>query len=193
VSPLALPPDDLSGFPRHVVERGQRLYRVHRRELGPWWFSGDGSDRFDLSAPGRGTCYLAARPVGAFIEVFRVSTVIPEVEVVAKFLAELRAPRRAVVADWTVAEGRGFGVTGAIHSQPNNDRTRAWADAFAAAGFAGVRYRVSHDPSQKELGVALFGQEGAQDLPVAGTGAIPPEVLDEALTRFALRVAPTPD
>ena len=109
MSPLGLPPDDLSRFPAFGVDRRRSLYRIHRTDAGPWWFSGDGSGRFDLR-DGRGSCYLAVTPVGAFIEVFRVTTVIPEAEVEARSLSSLVPPTRARLADCTVSAARKFGA-----------------------------------------------------------------------------------
>lgn len=191
MSPLGLPPDDLSRFPAFGVDRRRSLYRIHRTDAGPWWFSGDGSGRFDLT-DGRGSCYLAVTPVGAFIEVFRVATVIPEAEVEARWLSSLVPPARTRLADCTISAARKFGITGAIHTQPDYTVPQAWAEAFAAAGFGGIRYRVSHDPAQRELGVVLFGDAGEQSLPVRRTEPIPASVIEAARQRFGLIVAPTP-
>jgi RES domain len=192
VSPLGPPPSDLGGFPAQKLESDQLLYRIHRSDRSPWWFSNDGSGRFDLLGGDNGTCYLAERPVGAFIEVFRTGTVIPEAEVNARRLAEARTPSTTTLADCMASEARSFGVTGAIHSQPDYELTRAWAQALAVAGFDGVLYRLSHDPSGSEIGVALFGDAGERDLPIESTGAIPDDVLEEARVRFGLLVLPTP-
>jgi hypothetical protein len=191
LSPLGLPPDDLSRFPAFGVDRRRSLYRIHRTDAGPWWFSGEGSGRFDLR-DGRGSCYLAVTPVGAFIEVFRVATVIPEAEVEARSLSSLVPPARARLADCTVSAARKFGITGAIHTQPDYTVPQIWAEAFAAAGFGGIRYRVSHDPSQRELGAVLFGDAGEPSLPVRRTEPIPASVIEAARQRFGLIVAPTP-
>jgi RES domain len=191
VSPLRAPRADLSGFPSYDLTRRETLYRIHRADRGPWWFSSDGSGRFDLTGE-HGTCYLAANPVGAFIEVFRIDTVIPEVELEARALSSLVAPKRSRLADCTVSGARRFGITGAIHTQPDYALPRAWAEALAAAGFDGIRYRLSHDPSQRELGAALFGTAGDAALPVRKTEPVPAEVVDDARRRFGLVVAPTP-
>jgi hypothetical protein len=191
LSPLGLPPDDLSRFPAFGVDRRRSLYRIHRTDAGPWWFSGEGSGRFDLR-DGRGSCYLAVTPVGAFIEVFRVATVIPEAEVEARSLSSLVPSTRARLADCTVSAARKFGITGAIHTQPDYTVPQIWAEAFAAAGFGGIRYRVSHDPSQRELGAVLFGDAGEPSLPVRRTEPIPASVIEAARQRFGLIVAPTP-
>lgn len=191
MSPLGLPPDDLSGFPAFSVDRRRSLYRIHRTDVGPWWFSGDGSGRFDLD-DGRGSCYLAFTPIGAFIEVFRVATVIPEAEVEARSLSSLVPPERTRLADCTVRPARKFGITGAISTQPDYTVPQAWAEAFAVAGFGGILYRLSHDPAQRELGVVLFGEAGERSWPVRRTEPVPPSVIEAARRRFGLVVAPTP-
>jgi RES domain len=192
VSPLGAPPVDLGGFPVHPAGPDLDLYRIHLAARGPWWFSSSGDGRFDLSH-GRGTCYLAGQPIGAFLEVFRASTVVPAAEVAVRRLSRLRPPHAVRLADCTVTEARAFGVTAAIHWTLDYELPRLWAEAFAAAGFDGVRYRVSHDPSQRELGIALFGPEGARELPVGATDEIGGELLEEARRRFGLVVAPIPD
>src|SRR5205823_8141686 len=101
------------------LRRRDRLYRLHRSDGGPWWFSSDGSGRFDLRESDHGTCYLAVSAVGAFIEVFRVATVIPEAEVEARSLSTLAPPKRVNLADCTVSAARKFGITGAVHTQPD--------------------------------------------------------------------------
>jgi RES domain len=165
------------------------LYRIHRCDRSPWWFSSDGSGRFDL-LDGRGTCYLAEQPVGAFVEVFRRDAVIPEAEVAVRCLAELELG--ASLADCTVEAARAFGVTAALHSQPEYDLTRTWAQAFADAGFGGLRYRLAHDPSAQQLGVAVFGEAGEGSAPIRATEPIAPELVEEARVRFGLLVLPTP-
>ena len=192
MSPLGAPPPDLGGFPTLDLDSTRLLYRIHRRDKSPWWFSNDGSGRFDMRREDQGTCYLAERAVGAFIEVFRTDTVIPQAEVDARSLSALAAPAKTTVANCTASAARSFGVTAAIHSQPDYNATRAWAQAFADAGLGGVLYRVSPDPSGSELGVALFGEAGEQDLPVESTEPIPEDVLDEARNRFGLLVLPAP-
>lgn len=192
MSPLGAPPSDLDGFPAHPAETNLDLYRIHRAERSPWWFSSSGG-RFDLLRSERATCYLAERPIGAFLEVFRASSVVAAAEVAARRLSRLRPPRPARLADCTVEAARAFGVTAEIHSTPDYGLPLLWAEAFAAAGFDSVRYRVSHDPSQQELGIALFGPAGVQELPVAATEEIGAALLEEARRRFGLVVAPTPE
>jgi hypothetical protein len=174
-----------------VIGRRERFFRFHRRDHSPWWFSDDGSGRFDL-AEGRGTCYLAATKIGACIEVFRTNRAVPESAIEARYLSILSVPKRSKLADCTVSRARRFGITGAIHSQPEYDLTHAWAQAFAEAGFDGIWYRLGHDPAQSELGIALFGPAGEGNLTVRASDPIDQDVIEEARRRFGLIVATTP-
>jgi hypothetical protein len=97
-----------------------------------------------------------------------------------------------MLADCMSRLARAFGITAAIHSGEDYDRTQAWAAAFAPAGFDGVRYLVSHDPAQGYVGVALFGPAGAADWPVASTAPIDHELIREARWQFGIRVLRTP-
>lgn len=183
----------MAGFPRKRLARGARLYRIHRTGHGPWWFSHDGSGRFDLSDPeGLGTCYLAERPLGSFVEGFRDTALVDERDVEARVLSSVPLRAQAVIADCCSQRARAFGVTAAIHSSEDYDRTQLWANAFARAGFDGVRYLVSHDPGQRLVGVALFGPAGAPAWPPGRAKPIPDDVIEQAGRIFGIRVVPRP-
>jgi hypothetical protein len=210
VSPLSRPPEApgaFDHFPDVVLEPGAELVRIHRRGRSPWWFSGDGSGRFDLGPPAaspelaaRGTCYLAEDPLGAFVEVFRDLRVIPEAEVRRRALSRIALPRALRLADATARRARVFGVTGALHSSPDYGLTRAWAAAFAGAGFDGVRYLVSHDPAQQLVGYALFGDRSEAGGAPPDEGAWPPgeageigfDLLRRARLELGLHAFPAP-
>ena len=194
LSPFPLPPQpsELTGFPRHSL-RGAQLYRIHRAGRTPWWFSNDGSGRFDLpTAGGQGTCYLAETPAGCFLEVFRAWTLVPAAEVEVRRLSHLPMPEKDL-ADCTSPKCREFGLTAEIHSTPDYVATQRWAAALAAAGFGGIRYLLRHDPSADSVGVALFGTAGDSLAHLSSYGErIGQEVLDEVEARFGIRVRPTP-
>ncbi|MGH2350676.1 MAG: RES domain-containing protein, partial [Chloroflexota bacterium] len=120
MSPLVAPPDALDGFPSRLIRPTRRLYRIHQHDRGPWWFSHDGSGRFDL-APPSGTCYLAAEPLGAFIEVFREISFISRASVSARHISVLHVPRPVRLADCTVRQAHAYGVTAALHSSERYD------------------------------------------------------------------------
>jgi hypothetical protein len=167
------------------------LFRIHRAGREPWWFASDGAGRFDLALPAS-TYYLAEDPLGAFVEVFRFTTLVPEVEVQARRLSTLRAPDGVVLANCAARRARAFGITAASHTGEDYDLTQAWAAAFAAAGFDGIRYLLSHDPAQRCVGIALFGMGGLSALPVDATEVIGRDLVEQARRRFGIRVLPTP-
>lgn len=189
MSPLGEPPEDLAGFPGRRLLPTQPLFRIHRHGRDPWWFSHDGSGRFDLAAP-RGTCYLAEDALGAFVEVFRTTAAVPDAEIAARRVSVLHVPETLVVADCTARRARAFGITAAIHASEDYRRTQAWARALAEAGFGGVRYLVSHDPAQRLVGIALFGRAGAAAWPVASMEPIGRQMLLAARRSFGIRVVP---
>ena len=104
-------------------------------------------------------------------------------------LATLRVPARLRLADCTVGEARRFGITLEIGASDDYELCRRWAAAFAAEGFAGVRYRLRHDPSGSLLGIALFGAAGEADWPVEASGPID-DLIREAEERFRIIVVP---
>ena len=149
------------------------------------------SGRFDLQPP-YGTCYLAEDPLGSFVEVFRDTRIVAESDVDKRVLSTLHVSEDCGLADCTESRALAFGVTAAIHSSESYARTQKWAAAFADAGFAGIRYLVSHDPAQDLAGVALFGPAGSEDRPVADTGPIGSDVIAAGRERFGIIVLPTP-
>jgi hypothetical protein len=188
LSPLR-EPGALSGFPAFQLRPSRRLARIHRRAQNPWWFKADGSGRFDLE-PERGTCYLAEEPLGAFVEAFCDSRVVHASTVGDRALATLRAPTRLRLADCTVEEARRFRITLEIGASDDYELCRRWAEALAGEGYAGIRYRLRHDPSGALLGIALFGAAGEADWAVEASSSIPDDVIREAEERFGIIVVP---
>jgi len=194
VSPLALPPAALNGFPRWTLPPDRTLFRIHRRDRGPWYFDNSPFGRFNLSGA-RGTCYLALAREGAFLETLgRQGRLIDPVEVGRRVLSTLHAPHALNLANAGHARARSFGVTAGIGALEESARrtTRAWAEAFDAAGFDGVRYRVSHDPSQRVIGVALFGPAGEADWTSQLPTPIDAGLIQLMRRRYGLVVVPTP-
>jgi hypothetical protein len=190
VSPLADPPPDvrdLARFPVRTWPATRDLVRIHRREHDAWWFATDGTGRFD-SLGGPSVCYLAEQPLGAFVEVFRHQVQIERPDVLSRSMSRVRVRASRRLADCTRRRARAFGITAAIHATDDHARTQAWARAFAAAGFHGIRYRLSHDPSQQLVGVALFGPVDGH---VRSTTPIPDAIIAAAVA-FGIRVLPTP-
>jgi hypothetical protein len=177
-------------FPSYDLEPTELLYRIHRFRHGPWFYSSDGTGRFDLPPPG-GTCYLAASPICAFVEVFRDTKPVAQADVEARRVATLRAPAQTRLADCTRRASRAFGITAAIHASADYTTTHLWAQAFHRAGYGGVRYLVSHDPSQRCVGITLFGHQGPTEYAIHADEPIGPAVI-RAGREFGILVLPTP-
>ncbi len=154
-------PGDLTGFP--VVAPPKRMVRVCRASHGTWWFSANGSGRFDL-APPEGTCYLATDSYAAIREATRLGPV-STVWVQARELREVAAPDPGarLAATSRQAAGR-FGVTTELVTVVPYDLPRRWAAAFRTHGLDGIRHQLRHDQRARPSGVALFG--------TAGTGSV---------------------
>ncbi|HUP23900.1 MAG TPA: RES domain-containing protein [Thermoanaerobaculia bacterium] len=155
---LREPPSDLGGFPGSLVPG--HLLRVCRKERATWWFSSDGSGRFDL-APPEGTCYLATDAYAAVREASRLGPVTPG-WVLARELRTVSPPdpTARLAATTRQAAGR-FGLTTELATILPYDLPRRWAVAFRRRGFAGIRHELRHDQRARPSGIALFGSAGA--------------------------------
>jgi len=152
---------ELRAFPRRPLDSRQTLWRVSRKGHRPWWFGSTLESRFDLPEP-EGTCYLAADPLSAILEVVgpdRVAGWISPSLLEDRRLHELRVPMEHTLGDLTVRQAAGFGITLEIHSHPDYHLTQAWAKRLREAGTEGLLYRARHDPSGGSS-LALFGPSG---------------------------------
>ena len=96
---------------------------------------------------GSGSVLLAERPIGAWVEVFRKTMLIPDAEVAARSLFSVALPGRDLrLADLTSRRAPGFGVTASLGANEEYARSHAFAVAAAQAGFDGMRYLVSTIP-----------------------------------------------
>ncbi len=182
-------------FPAHVLRPGFVVHRIHLATLDAWYFNADDTWRFNpCSISDLGACYLAERPVAGLLETFKSVTVVDERDVAnrAHFSATLTAAVR--LADCCASAAGEFGINGEIHSTTDYDMTQAWAAAFAAAGFAGVRYLCRSDPAMSLIGYALLDTTGkappgrwptGRDIPIGD------DILREA-EDYGLRVRPAP-
>lgn len=164
------------------------LYRVHRVSRSPWWFSSDGSGRFDLSSP-RGTCYLAEDPLAALLEVARGLTILSDAFLAERRLFTTTLASELRVADLTAPAAYAFGVTAELSATSDYVEPHRRAAMLHAAGFDGVRYHVRHDPTGAQIGVGWFGAAG--DLAARPNGysqPLPAELL-LAAAPFGIRIA----
>lgn len=161
---LAAPPDDasqLAHFPAQTLEPERSLFRVTRQGQGPWWFGNSMAGRFDLREP-HGTCYLAADPLAALLEVIgpdRQGGAVLESFLAERRLRRLHVPHPHRLSDLTSRRGTAFGITAEISTIVPYTLPQAWAAALHAAGFEGLVSWLRHDPS-RQPGYALFGPRG---------------------------------
>jgi hypothetical protein len=178
-----------------MLDAGTTLCRVHAAIYGPWHFCSDMKHRFDLAAP-YGTCYTGEDDSGAFLEHFpdyvRNALDIPGTEADASRLSTLSVPAQKRLADCTTPKvlGPPLGLTAEIHVSDNRPLTQAWARVFHEAGFDGIRYRLSSDPSQGRIGIALFGTAGEADWPFNDPEPIPDDLLRRVEETWGVHVVP---
>lgn len=172
------------------------IYRIHRVANLGWWFSSDGSGRFDPVSTGLGACYFAEQPLGAWVEVFRKRMLLAEAEMRERSLMSVVLGRPVTFADLTSRRALAFGHTAALGTADDYGDSQAFAAEAQRAGFDGVRYWVQHDPRQTLHGLAIFGDAGAAD---PADPRWPPgddlpldDVRAEAQRRFGYRVLPEP-
>jgi RES domain len=187
---------DLKRLPRRTLEAGTTLYRIHRRENGPWFFDHTGNGRFDpTGTPGRGACYWAEQPLGAWVEVFRTRMLLPEDELDARSISETTLAQDITVCDLTDRRALVAGVTVALTAGSDYADSQALADALQAS-VLGVRWRLRHDLAQRLMGIAWFGQAGPAasstlaKLPATVTSDIPRDLARRACSSFGYKVMP---
>lgn len=187
----------LRSFPRRTLRGDAQLFRIHRSNRDAWWFSSDGTGRFDPVGTGLGVCYLATDPLGAWIEVFRQTLLVDEADVAARALTEVRLGRDLRLADLSSRRALRFGVTASLGSDRDYGDSHAFAASAATAGFGGIRYLLRHDPAQKLYGIALFGEPGVPrrkgaTWPAGTAGPIPETLVADAGRLFGYRVLAIP-
>ncbi|MGH8776824.1 MAG: RES domain-containing protein [Jiangellaceae bacterium] len=170
-------PGDLTGFP--AVPPPNRLLRVCRAGQATWWFSSDGTGRFDLDRP-EGTCYLATDAYAAIREATRLGPVTTD-WVQDRELREVRPPNpdARVAATSRKAAGR-YGVTTELVTVLPYDLPRRWATAFRAHEFDGIRHQLRHDQRARPSGIALFGAAGPGAFPEGRAEALMPHDTERA-------------
>lgn len=183
------------GFPYRTLRGDREIYRIHRRVNCPWWFSEDGSGRFDPVGTGVGACYLAESPLGAWVEVFRTPTTIAESSIRIRALQTVALGADLRLADLTSRRALQFGVTASVGAEASYSESQAFARDAVASGFSGIRYLVRHDPAQQLYGLALFAPAGTAEIerwPVGDITEIPTALIEEARRQFGYTLLPSP-
>lgn len=189
---------DAGGLPRRTLRAGTALYRIHRADRGPWYFSGDVDGRFNpADTPRRGACYWAEAPLGAWVESFRTAMTLTTEDLADRALSAIRLRDTLVVRDLTVKKALAAGVTAAVTAGGDYRESQALADALQGVA-DGIRYRVRHDLSGAQIGIAWFGDAGVPTgrrlaaLPRATSAGIPEALIEEAQREFGYLVIPPP-
>lgn len=176
----------LDAFPAVELASDHEVVRVHGLQHDPGWFSFDKGGRFDLALP-RGTCYagdalgVALREaLGGMARHDRVPA--SEARLRAATVLVGLTGRFAAVSEPDAAR---FGVTAELTSMPTYAVPQAWAEAFDAAGFDGIRYTARFTPGPANSW-AVFGPAGAH--PLGRVVEVIPGI--EACRRAGLRVLP---
>jgi hypothetical protein len=160
------PAADLTTFPRKAVDRRRRWWRNHGTR-GAWFFASGPGGRFDLERPA-GTLYLASTPQAAALEhvAFALTPhgTVPSSVVAGRFVSELTLPVEVEAAHCTTVDGRRWGVVPMELATGAYSLTRAWAAAFAAAGFTAL-WTVLRFSGPWGRGLAVFGPEGPRAWP----------------------------
>lgn len=167
---LAYPtPGQLADFPGTMIKTTKTFYRAHSIAYSspPWWFSSDGSGRFDLTGHS-GTCYLAESRVSALREALGtrlVSFGVDRSELNNRAISKLFLPRPHHVANTTSAYAANHGITRELVSVTPYEVPHAWASAWADAGFDGIRYlgRLSTAIVPEARCLAVFHAASAAD------------------------------
>jgi hypothetical protein len=160
----------LKEFPQWNKKLPQRIWRTARTaHQDPWWWSGNGCGRFDLTAGGQGTIYLSCDRFGGLFE-----SIGPEMSEGTIHIDELRCRRVYGLESTYVSEYRladvnsmaaiGFGVTNEISSMTPYAMPQKWAAKFYSADFNGIIYRTRFDTRIPACGLALFGLTGSNPL-----------------------------
>jgi len=180
---------DVRDFPSWTLPAGEHVYRIHQDGQSPWWFSHDGSQRFDLPTP-YGTCYVAEQPIGAFLETLTRLVVVPMVEVATRRLATITVAADLRLADCHAPAAAGYGVTATTSAgYPYESVSHPWARRFWRAGFDGIRYGAAHHPALDEVSYALFGRSDVADSHGDHESEpIPADLLAASQARFGFKI-----
>jgi hypothetical protein len=187
----------LDRFPVSTLRGDRGIYRIHRSGKDPWWFSADGTGRFDPVGTGSGACYFASEPLGAWVEVFRKQLLLAEGEILERSLCSVSLGHNLRLADVTSRRALEFGVTASLGANEKYAQSHDFAGRVKDAGFDGIRYFLRHDPAQKLFGYALFSAPGLSGSLMVAHGSatdeeIPAAVIEQAQRVFGYRVLPTP-
>ena len=189
---------DVGRLPRRTLKSGTTLYRIHRVVNGPWYFDDSARGRFNpTGTPGRGTCYWAEDPLGAWAESFRTLMMLTPDDVSARVLSTITVRTDLDVAVLAGKRALAAGVTAALTAGPDYGPAQALADGLQRRR-DGVRYRIRHDLSGTLTAIAWFGDAGAATgsaltaLPRPKITPIDDDLIEAAQREFGYLIVPAP-
>lgn len=189
---LTGPPADILNFPHATLRAGHTVYRVTQAVNGVWWFSGDGSGRFDLTPPSTGgTCYFGVDAAAGLCETFRTLPVL-QADIDSRRVNSVDLRSEKVLADTTKPRARAFGVTKELVTVTPYDIPQAWARTFNEDDFDGILHELRHDLRPRATGISLFGPVGAADPALWELASTQRAITDNDLAKAGLRVRPRP-
>lgn len=185
---------DWSTFPHIGLTADRVHYRVHRAINDPINFANSGDGRFDLIGLGdRGTCYMAASALGAYVETFGRLSAITDDDIAERSLTELVLLRPLILANLTSRAVLGdYGIAGDVSAGTNYGLSQEVAARLHEANFDGIYYTARHDPAFLERSIAVFGDESEAKLFAQNTEPIPDRLIADAEHQFNLIVLPGP-
>jgi hypothetical protein len=184
-------------FPTRDYPAASEVFRSHRQDRGPCWFSHSGEGRFDLAAP-QGTCYVAESEVVTLLETWGGLRVVPDYVVAERNSSYMRVMSDVRVADFTSNLAVQYGITAEAFTITDYARTQLWAGALSRAGFGGIRYWARHDLAHTAACLALFGpaDPGAAtaEFAVVAADHLPTrtDLLDQLEQETGITVLPVP-
>jgi RES domain len=191
VAALADPPENLTGFPTHLLLPTEQLLRAHQKIFSPWWFDNGDGGRFNLTGP-RGTCYLAYDLVTTVRE--KGAHDLVEMRAIMKDFAERLVVSRLYVIDernlanTAAGDAAKFKLTREISTHADYTTTRAWAVAFDQAGMAGILYQSRFTTGATANAVAVFDTAGSHEWPTDPE----PIAFEDACLEVGIPVLPIP-
>lgn len=154
-----------AAFPTFDVTPDIELTRVHSEARHPAFFNPSNAWRFGPPASRKdkfGVCYLGlVRPLSAYVEKYGRFGIITPSQRQTDALSTLHVSRALTVADLTNRKVvGGYGVTAAHSVGTDYHPSQRLASELFDAGFAGIRYRIRHDPEMRLEAIAMFGVPG---------------------------------
>lgn len=180
---------DLAQIPRFTLLAGAVVYRVHLQDHHPWFF-GSGETRFSLPQP-HGTCYLATKPLGAFMETLGRAPTIDRSRITERRLSALMVSTDTELLDLRSNKIVGAGLDASVSAGTDLGPSQMLAVSADTHGLMGVAYPVRHSPDGLQTGIALFADSGEhRDRPVLGTDRISDSLIADAAQIYGVSVEP---